>query len=881
MTVVVERPRFERRAASPARTLGIGVAEPRLSWRSSSPDPSWTQSAYEVEVARSGAVEVFAVASAESVFVPWPAAPLRSREEAEVRVRVRAGDDSPWSEWSAPALVEAGVLDAGEWTAVAVSPAREPDDRDGRPALLRREFEAPAGIVRAVLRATAHGLFEAELNGRRVGDDALAPGWTAYEHRLRVASYDVTDLLQPGTNALGAWLADGWYRGRIGFDGGVRELYGDRTAFFAELEFTDVDGGTTVIATDASWRTHPSPVVRSGLYDGERYEAAAHPPGWSRPGFDDAAWAPVEVTPLDTALLVAPDGPPVRCTGERSPVSVTPLEGGRLLLDFGQNFAGRLRLRSASSVAGETITLRHAEVLQDGELYTRPLRQAAATDEYVADGGPIDWEPRFTIHGFRFAEVAGWSGDARDLEVVGRIYHSDMNRTGTFETSNPLVNRLHENVLWSMRSNFVDIPTDCPQRDERLGWTGDIQVFTPTAAGLYDVSGFLASWLKDLAAEQLPDGTVPWYVPVVPGGPFWTPIRPGAVWGDAAVLTPWDLYRHYGDRAVLADQYESARAWADLIERDAGPSRLWESGQQLGDWLDPTAPPEDPTVAKTDKYLVSTASFEHSARVLGRIAAELGREADAARYTALADEVRVAFRSKHVLPGGTLANHAQTAYALAISFDLFDANELPAAGENLRGLVADNGYRIGTGFAGTPLIAGALSAAGQTDAAYRLLLERECPSWLYTVLSGGTTIWERWDSQLPDGTVNPGEMTSFNHYALGSVAAWMHDTVAGVSALEPGFRRFRVAPQPGGGLTWARRTLETPYGTIAASWTLADGVFDLVVDVPTGSTAEVVLPSGATHTVAPGRHRFAEPGRAGSAAIGSTARDAAEQVPVR
>ncbi|UAJ79747.1 glycoside hydrolase family 78 protein [Leifsonia sp. ZF2019] len=859
MTVVVERPRFERRAATPSRTLGIGVAAPRLSWRSSSPDPSWTQAAYEIEVTRGAGAEVFAVASPDSVFVPWPAAPLRPREEAEVRVRVRSGDDAPWSEWSAPALVEAGVLDAAEWTAHAIGPGPQPDDRDGRPALLRQEFTAPAGLARAVLRATAHGVFEAEINGRRVGDDALAPGWTAYKHRLRVVSYDVTDLVEPGANAIGAWLGDGWYRGRIGFEGGVRELYGDRTAFFAELELTAADGSRTVVVTDGSWLTHPSPIVRSGLYDGEKFDATEHLPGWSRAGFDAVGWTAAEVLPLDTALLVAPDGPPVRCTAERTPVSITPLVGGRLLLDFGQNLAGRLRIRSASSTAGETIALRHAEVLQGGELYTRPLRQAASVDAYVADGGPIDWEPRFTIHGFRFAEVSGWTGDPRDLEVVARVYHSDMTRTGTFESSNPLVNRLHENVLWSMRSNFVDIPTDCPQRDERLGWTGDIQVFTPTAAGLFDVSGFLASWLKDVAAEQLPDGTVPWYVPVVPGGPYWTPIRPGAVWGDAAVLTPWDLYRHYGDRQVLADQYASARAWVDLVEREAGPSRLWESGQQLGDWLDPTAPPEDPTVATTDKYLVATAYFEHSARILGRIASELGRDEDAARYATLADEVRVAFRAKHMMPGGTLVNHAQTAYALAIAFDLFDADELAAAGESLRDLVASNGYRIGTGFAGTPLIANALSAAGQTAAAYRLLLERECPSWLYTVLSGGTTIWERWDSQLPDGTVNPGEMTSFNHYALGSVAAWMHDTIAGIAPLEPAFRRFRVAPQPGGGLTWARRTLETPYGEVAAAWTLTDGVFDLVVDVPTGTTAEVVLPSGATTTASPGRYRFAEP----------------------
>ncbi|MDN4613731.1 family 78 glycoside hydrolase catalytic domain [Leifsonia sp. F6_8S_P_1B] len=858
MTVVVEQPRFERRDSGPA--LGIGVAAPRLSWRTAATDRDWTQTGYEVEVTRAGETRVFEVAGSDSVFVPWPDEPLRSREVAEVRVRVHGGDTV--SEWSVPAVGEAGLLSPADWTAQAVGPGAQPDDRDGRPALLRRAFDAPADVVRAVLRATAHGVFEAELNGHRVGDDVLAPGWTAYQHRLRVASYDVTDLVQPGANALGAWLGDGWYRGRIGFDGGTRGFYGDRTSFFAELELTGADGTVTTVVTDASWRTHPSPIERSGLYDGERHIAAEHLPGWSRPGFDDAGWEPVTVEPFDTSLLVAPDGPPVRRTAELRPVSATPLDGGRVLLDFGQNLAGRLRLRASSSVAGEQLTLRHAEVLQGGELYTRTLRLAASVDEYVADGGPIDWEPRFTIHGFRYAEVSGWSGDPRDLEVVAVAIHSDMRRTGTFSSSDPLVDRLHENVLWSMRSNFVDIPTDCPQRDERLGWTGDIQVFAPTAAGLYDVSGFLASWLKDVAAEQLPDGTVPWYVPVIPGGDFWTPIKPGAVWGDAAVLTPWVLYQHYGDRQVLADQYDSGRAWVDLLERLAGPSRLWNTGMQLGDWLDPTAPPEDPTVAETDKYLVASAYFEHSTRVLSLIAAELGHDADAERYRALAEEVRAAFRREYVLPGGRLSNHAQAAYALAIAFDLFDADELAHAGAALAELVAENGYRIGTGFAGTPLIADALSKGGRTDAAYRLLLERECPSWLYTVLSGGTTIWERWDSLLPDGTVNPGEMTSFNHYALGSVADWLHTTVAGIAPLEPGFRRLRFAPQPGGGLTRASRELETPYGRASVAWTLADGVFDLAVEVPTATTAEVVLPSGRTEQVGAGRHRFTEPATA-------------------
>lgn len=853
MTATVHVLRLERGQ----NTLGLGVSRPRLTWQVLSHDPSWSQTGYEIEIHRASGLRRFRAEGADSVFVPWPDAPLESRETAQVRVRVRNGEDV--SEWSSPAFIDVVPLHAGDWTARAIGPGAQFADRDGRPSLVRREFVAPDHIRRAVLRATAHGLFEAEINGQRVGDDVLAPGWTSYPHRLRITSYDVTDLIRAGRNAIGAWLADGWWRGRIGFEGGTREFYGNETALFAELELTDGNGQVTTVITDDSWRTHPSPIHRSGLYDGERYDAGSYLPGWSRAGFDDTAWVPVTATALDPGLLVAPEGPPVRCTQELRAVSISSLPDQRYVFDFGQNFAGRLRLRAATSEAGQTITIRHAEVLQGGELYTRPLRLAASVDEYVADGGPIDWEPRFTIHGFRYAEVAGWTGDIRDLEVLGRVIHSDMRPTGTFSSSNPLLDRLHENVVWSMRSNFVDIPTDCPQRDERLGWTGDIQVFAPTAAGLYDVSGFLASWLKDVAAEQLPDGTVPWYVPAIPGGPYWTPIKPGAVWGDVAVLTPWTLYQHYADRQVLADQYRSAKAWVDLVAHLAGPSHLWDTGMQLGDWLDPTAPPEDPTVAKTDKYLVASAYFAQSARILSLIASELAYSDDAEHYAAMAGKARAAFRTKYVRPNGLLANHAQAAYALAISFDLFSEHELLDAGAHLHELVADNDYRIGTGFAGTPLIADALTKAGRTDDAYRLLLERECPSWLYTVLSGATTIWERWDSLLPDGSVNPGDMTSFNHYALGSVASWLHSTVAGIGPLEPGFRRIRIAPRPGGGLTSVSRRIDTPYGLVSSTWALRDGLFDLAVEVPTGTTAEVVLPSGQLHHVHPGRHRFTEP----------------------
>jgi alpha-L-rhamnosidase len=638
---------------------------------------------------------------------------------------------------------------------------------------------------------TAHGLYEMEINGLRVGDDALSPGWTVYGQRLRYYTYDVTDQLAEGENALGAWLGDGWYRGRIGFNGGHANLYGDKVALLAQLHVTHDDGSVTVVGTDQSWKASFGPILFSSLYKGEIFDARELADGWSRPGFDDSGWQPVVGVERDPATLVAPEGPPVRCTGEVRPVTVRTSPSGKVLLDFGQNLVGRLQI-TVSGEAGSVVTLRHAEVLQDGELYTRPLRLADSTDRYtLAGAGTETWEPRFTLHGFRYAEIDGWTGGDAAENVVARVYHTDMERTGWFECSDPDLNRLHDNVLWSMKGNFVDIPTDCPQRDERLGWTGDIQVFAPTASFLYDCSGMLSSWLKDVAAEQLPDGTVPWYVPVIPGGNYWTPIRPGAVWGDVAVLTPWALYERFSDAKVLSDQYESAKAWVDLLDGLAGDSHLWDTGFQLGDWLDPTAPPEDPTQAMTDKHLVASAYFAWSTRHLAKAAGVLGRAADELHYLELARAAAEAFAREYIRPDGRMTSDAQTAYALAIVFGLYPDEELARkGGERLAQLVREGGNRIGTGFAGTPVISDALTATGAVDTAYDLLLEKECPSWLYAVKQGGTTIWERWDSMLADGTINPGEMTSFNHYALGAVADWMHRVVAGIAPLEPGYRRI-------------------------------------------------------------------------------------------
>ncbi|MGP6176208.1 family 78 glycoside hydrolase catalytic domain [Microbacterium sp. A196] len=846
----ISAPRFEHLNDA----LGLGTPMPRVSWKTSA-ESGWTQHGWQISCERADGIVVASGSGAGQVLVAWPFEPLTSRERVEIRVRVR-GADAVWSEWSEPASAEAGLLLATDWAAEPVGGGWEqPADTERRPALVRRGFTVESPVARARLYVTAHGLYEAEINGRRISDHELSPGWTKYDERLVYWTFDVTDDIRVGENVIGAWLGDGWYRGRLGFNGGYRDLYGVDQALIAQLELLHEDGTRTTVATDSTWQATRSPIQLSGLYDGEKHDARAEQAGWSSSTVEHEGWTPVEVGRRDPHTLVAPSLPPVRCTEELAPVSVTRVSEDVHLLDFGQNLVGRLRVR-VSGDAGQIIELRHAEVLDNGALGVRPLRLADAHDTITLDGGPERlWEPKFTFHGFRYATVAGLT-DLAEGDVVARVLHNDMRRTGWFETSNSDLNRLHENVRWGMRGNFLSIPTDCPQRDERLGWTGDIQVFAPTASFLYDSAGFLESWLVDVALEQLPDGTVPWFVPVIPGGPSWTPIETGAVWGDVAVLTPWTLYERYGDLDVLRRQYDSAQKWVERMIRQAGSSRLWSSGHQLGDWLDPAAPPHDPADARTDKYLVAAAYFAYSTRRLADIARLLGRDADADRYARVALEARDAFRAEYVTGDRKLTSDAQTAYALAIRFGLLSADEQESAGHRLAELVREENNRIATGFAGTPVISDALSSSGHLDTAYDLLLETECPSWLYTVRMGGTTIWERWDSMLPDGTINPGEMTSFNHYALGSVADWMHRVIGGLSPAAPGYQRIRWAPEPGGNLEHARIAFDSPYGLIEAAWQrTADGT-EYTLSVPTGVEGVVLLPGAEEQRIESGG-RFA------------------------
>lgn len=826
-------------------SFGIGFSSPRLSWIIGTNIQNWRQAAYEIK--SSDGKTTGKVDSAESLLVDFPFEPLESREEISLQVRVW-GQDGSLSDWSDPLILETGLLNLNDWSANFITPAWDEDISKSNPSpYLRREFVLKGEIKSARLYISALGLYEAQINGKVVGDHVLAPGWTVYDERLRYQTFDVTSMLHAGANVIGAILGDGWFRGRLGFGGGKRNIYGERLALLAQLEVQYADGTTEIIVSDERWQAFQGAILMNSLYDGETYDARLEPSGWTLPGFDDSGWSGVRSVAWDLDSLEAPINPPVRRIQTVLPVSITKSPSGKTIVDFGQNLVGRLSIRVQGS-GGQTITLRHAEVLDHGELGTRPLRLAEATDKYILRGDRSEtWEPRFTFHGFRYVEI---TGDVQPDEICAVVLHSDMERTGWFECSDPLLNRLHDNVVWSMRGNFLDVPTDCPQRDERLGWTGDLQVFAPTASFLYDVSGFLQSWLRDLAIEQRKmNGSVPHVVPnaldASAGG--------AAAWGDAATVVPWALYQRFGDVNILAAQFESMCAWVDHVAKQAGENYLWDTGFQFGDWLDPTAPPDKPWQARTDKVIVASAYFAHSAELVARAAQQLGRTQEHKHYSALAEKAKAAFAREYITPAGRMMCDAETAYAVALTFDLLPTPEQrQRAGDRLSELVLDGGYHIRTGFVGTPLICDALCQTGHFLTAYRLLMQKENPSWLYPVTMGATTIWERWDSMLPDGSINPGEMTSFNHYALGAVADWMQRTIGGLTPLEAGYSRMEIRPRPGGGLTHARVTHVTPYGSAECKWKIESGKFELNTMIPPNTTALVTLPNGEQHEVGSG-----------------------------
>ena len=836
----------------------VATPEPRLSWTVETGEPGWRQASAEIRVGD----DVVRLDTGESVLLAWPFAPLASGETREVRVRAVAASGTQTG-WSEPLMVTGGFLADGAWVAEPIG-LGEPA-RPAQPALLRTTFTVEGGLRRATLYYAVLGIAEPELNGARVDDDVLAPGWTSYRDRLVHETVDVTPLVREGENVLGATIAGAWYTEKYGFFQFADRDYGDQPSLLAQLHLEYADGRSEVVATGGGWRAFgDGPVVDSGIYAGEHADLgrAAAVDGWSTPGFDASAWPAArrgasaregyEHVPVPEARIA----PPVHRIDELPVAEVLTSPSGATILDFGQNLVGRLRIR-VDGEAGTRLTLRHAEVLEEGELSLRPLRNAVATDVLeLAGDGEVVWEPRFTFHGFRYAAIDGWPGEFDPANVTAVVLASDLPRAGWFASSHELLDRLHENVVWGMRGNFLSIPTDCPQRDERLGWTGDIQVFTPTASFLADCDAFLTSWLRDLAHEQRrAHGVVPLVVPAAL--PSFGGGGPTAAWGDAATIVPWVLYERFGDAGVLRDAYPSMRDWVDAVLAVTEHPGLWAGHMQLGDWLDPDAPPDKPGKAKVDGDVVASAYLARSLRIVADAAVVLGEAADAEHYATMAERTRAAFVAEYVTPAGRMMSDATTGYALALGFDLVtDAAQRTRLAVRLAELVRERGYRIATGFVGTPLVTDALSDAGHRYAAERLLLQTECPSWLYPVTMGATTVWERWDSLLPDGSVNPGEMTSFNHYAFGAVADWLHRTVAGLAPDAPGYRRLRIAPRPLGALSHARAEHRTPYGPASVAWRREGDAVVVTAEVPPNTDAIVDLPGTESAVVGSGRHEW-------------------------
>lgn len=848
--------------------FGIAETKPRISYRFEGTAVNWTQSGVDIEITQDGTPKVYNVKSPDSVLISWPGPELKSKESATVRARAYGSDGQPSSDWSMPSTVETGLLTTDDWQGalpIAADRATETNSTK-RPIMFRKDFNISTEVGKARLYITALGLYVAEINGKRVGDHVLAPGWQSYSYRHVYDTYDVTDLLQEGENTIGATIGEGWYAGRIGFNGQIpRNLWGDTLGLLCLLSVTDVAGVETTVKSDLSWSSSTGPIISSEIYDGEVYDSAAELQGWSTSKFNSSGWLAVKQLPMPAGSLVPSDGAPIKRVEQVEPMSVFKSRSGKTVIDFGQNLVGWLRV-TVSGPAGTNITIRHAEVMNDGEIDTVPLRSAKQRDTLILAGNTTQtWEPSFTYHGFRYAQVDGWPSETPldGKSVVAQVVHSDMERTGYFDSSHKLLNRFHENVVWSLRGNFLGVPTDCPQRDERLGWTGDAHAFMPTANYLYDASGFWRGWHKDASSEtKRGDYMVPpIYIPTddVNDDQRSRARMPVSVWGDVVVGHAYQLYQSFADKQMLEDQYDAAQAWIDkgIPRNDVG---LWDrSTFQFADWLDPKAPADDPGAATTDKHLVSDAYLIEMTRLLSELSTVLGKDDLASNYTSQREKLINEFHKAWTDPYPVIANVTQTALALGIAFDIWSPNT-PArtvAADTLRDVIKNNTYLVGTGFAGTQQLGNALTSINATSDFYKMLQQTQVPSWLYAVTMNGTTTWERWDSMLPNGSINTGTMTSFNHYSFGSVADWIHKKIAGIAPGSPGWKTVTVAPEPGGDITSASASFLGPYGAVNSSWTVQADGFHLSVTVPPNSMAEVTLPgSGEKATIGSGTQTF-------------------------
>ena len=841
--------------------VGIDSRQPRFSWQLRTNERNVRQSAYHIRVAhterdltlgRNLVWDSGRTTSSESIQRAYAGPALESGHRYVWQVQVWDDRGRP-SGWSAPASWEMGLLSPSDWRTAWIEPDLKEDTTGSPPPpMLRRAFRLDKRVRSARAYMTSHGLYELYLNGRRVGEDVLTPGWTSYKTRLQYQTYDVTSLLRPGDNAAGIVLGNGWYRGNMGFER-LRNIYGDRLAALLQIVVRYADGTTVTIGTDSQWKAATGPIVMSEIYHGETYDARLEKAGWTEPGYDDMSWGGVHVANHPKDVLIAPAGPPVRRMETIRPKTVLKTPAGLQVVDMGQNMVGWVRLR-VQGPSGTTVTLRHAEVLdKDGNFYTANLRRAAQTITYTLKGGDVEtFEPHFTFQGFRYVAVEGYPGSLTLDSLTGVVVYSAIEPAGDFSASLPLLNQLQHNIAWGQKGNFVDVPTDCPQRDERLGWTGDAQAFARTAAFNRQVAGFFTKWLKDLAADQLPNGSVPWVIPDIISKPD-RPAAGSAGWGDAAVIIPWTMYLTYGDTRMLEEQYPSMTKWVEYMRQRAGGDYVWDGDAHFGDWLAFATTRSDYPGATTSKELIATAFYGHAADLVARTARVLGKSDDLAKYEQLFDRVRTAFQREFVTPDGRVGEATQTAYVLALQFDLLPEGMRAGAAARLAKDVREHKH-LTTGFLGTPYLCHVLSRYGYLTDAYMLIERTEYPSWLYPVTKGATTIWERWDGLKPDGSFQDAGMNSFNHYAYGAVGDWLYRVMAGLEIDEsaPAYKHLLVQPQPGGTITSASARYESMYGRVSSGWLIANGRFELTVDVPPNTTATIRLPHAASASVTEG-----------------------------
>jgi alpha-L-rhamnosidase len=824
--------------------INLDMKQPRFSWKLQSETRNVRQTAYELRVSEDPAFKNLTwtsgkVPSDQSVQVQYGGGQLASAKKYFWQVRAWDNHNNN-SGWSDAASWKMGMLNSNDWKAKWISPAYEEDSINRPSPVLRKQFTTTKKIASAFAYVTAHGLYEATINGKRIGDAFFTPGWTSYNKRLQYQVYDVTSLLQNGANAIGVTLGNGWFRGVIGYTNN-KNVYGRDISLLFQLDIAYTDGTRSQIISDESWKSSTSSIRYSEIYNGETIDARVEKKGWQLPTYDDSQWSSVQVMPFSKEILIATYNEPVRKHEIFKPVKIFRTPAGEQVIDYGQNLVGWVMVK-ATGKAGDTISIQHAEVLdKSGNFYTENLRAAKATDHYILSGGQNEtFEPHFTFHGFRYIKIVGNVGSINPENFTAVALYSDMQPTGSFSTSNQLINQLQHNIQWGQKGNFVDVPTDCPQRDERLGWTGDAQVFSRTAAYNMRVNNFFAKWLKDLALDQGPNGAVPFVIPNILGQPI------GATgWADAGTIIPWNMYLAYGDKRILEEQYNSMKSWVGYMEKSS-KDYLWNTGFHFGDWLFYSLDNDNiGRSAITDKYLIAQCFFAYSTQLMINTAKVLGKQADASYYTDLLQKVKDAFVKEYVTSTGRLISGTQTAYVLALNFDVLPDALRQQAVDRLVQNIKDYGDHLTTGFLGTPYLCHVLSRFGKTDVAYKLLMQETFPSWLYPVKMGATTIWERWNGIRPDSSFASASMNSFNHYAYGAIGDWMYRVAAGVDTYQdgPGYKHIRIEPHIGGGLTDVNADLDTYYGKVSCHWKVEDSQVVYDIEIPANTSADIFLPA--------------------------------------